>query len=170
VRRDIATTVRLLAVPTIVLVVVIGFLPGRAGLAVRVYALILCAVAIGFALRALGRAYPAATPLRRPVKRADARRRPPGSLARIEHDAAIGVAGASDLHHRLRPRLRALAEGLLASRRRTSLDRDPDAARAVLGEATWELVRHDRPAPHDRRGRGLSLAELNGVVDSLEQT
>ena len=167
--RDIATTARLLAVPTIVLAIVVAFLPGRAGLAVRVYALILCAIAIGFALRALGRSYPAAAPLRSPATRTDTRRRPPGSLALVEHDAAIGVAGAFDLHHRLRPRLRALAEGLLASRRRASLDGDPDAARAALGDDTWMLVRRDRPVPDDRLARGLSVAELRSVVDSLER-
>jgi hypothetical protein len=73
------------------------------------------------------------------------------------------------LHFRLVPRLRSLAAGLLASRRRISLDEDSAAARGVLGEATFELVRPDRLPPEDRLGRGISPRDLGLVVDSLER-
>jgi len=168
VRRDLAAAIRLLVLPTLALAVVVAFLPGRLSLAIRLYGLVLCAVALGLALAALRRTYPRAAPLRRPVTRTVPRRTPPPSLARLEHETAIGVAGSFDLHHRLRPRLRLLAQGVLATRRRVSLDGEPEAARRAIGEETWELVRSDRPPPEDRLARGLSVSELGRVVESLE--
>ena len=169
-RRDVLAALRLLIIPTIALAVVLGVLPGRAGLAIRVYALILCGVVLRVAVKTLERAYPPAQPLRRSAARSPDDRRPPASLARLENQAALGVAGAFDLHHRLRPRLRRLAVGLIETRRRISLDGDPQAARAALGDTTWELVRADRPPPADRLARGLPISDLRSVVESLERT
>jgi hypothetical protein len=160
---------RLLVIPTVALVGVVAFSPGRAGLALRIYALVLCAVVLGLALEALRRAYPTASPLRPATRRMRSRRSSPPSLARIEDETALGVASAFDLHHRLRPRIRAVAAGLLATRRGISLHTDPDAARRVLGDETWELVRGGRPPPEDRLARGIPTADLSRVVDSLEQ-
>jgi hypothetical protein len=90
-------------------------------------------------------------------------------LSRIEHEAALGVAGSFDLHFRLLPRLRAIAAGLLTARRQISLDEDPAAARELVGDATFELVRADRAPPEDRLGRGIAVHDLGLVVDSLER-
>lgn len=168
-RRDLGGALRLLAAPTLALLVIAALVPGRLVLAVRIYALVVCAVALGLALGALRRTYPAATPLREPARRRDHSRRPPPGLARIEHEAALGVAGAFDLHHRLVPRLRSLATGLLATRRQLSLEAEPEEARRILGDETWNLVRGDRPAPEDRLARGIPHAELRRIVESLER-
>jgi hypothetical protein len=169
VKKDVAGAVRALALPTLALVVVVAFVPGRSGLIVRIYALVVCAAALALALAALRRAYPPETPLRKSVTRGSSRRQPPSSLGRIEHEAALGVVGSFDLHYRLVPRVRSIASGLLAARRRIELDEQPDAARDALGEETWEIVRPDRPPPEDRLARGLSPQELSRVVDSLER-
>jgi hypothetical protein len=169
VRHDLAGALRVLVVPTIALAAVAAFVPGRLELATRVYALLVCAAALALALLALGRAYPAERPLRPRVRAARPRRRPPPTLARIEHEAALGVAGSFDLHFRLVPRLRAIASGLLAARRQVSFDGDPAAARELLGDATFELVRPDRSPPEDRLGRGIPAHDLGLVVDSLER-
>jgi hypothetical protein len=155
-------------VPTVALVVIGGFAPGRLALAIRIYALVVCAVALVLALSALRRTYPRARPLRPRAARSAASRRPPPSLGRIEHEAALGVAGAFDLHFRLIPRLRSIASGLLASRRRLALDAEPDATRRILGPEAWQLVREDRPTPDDRLARGLPTSDLRRVVESLE--
>ena len=55
------------------------------------------------------------------------------------------------------------------TRRRLSLDDDPEAARQIVGDETWELVRSDRPPPKDRPARGLPVSELDRVVESLER-
>ena len=167
--RDLIGALRLLVAPTVALVGVVLFAPGRVGLGVRIYALVLSAVALGLALSALRRAYPPARPLRSPTRRADGGRRPPPTLARLEHETALGVASAFDFHHRLRPRLHQLALGLLATRRRVLADAHPASARRILGDETWHLVRRDAPPPEDRLGRGLPIAELRRVVESLER-
>jgi hypothetical protein len=167
VRSDLLGAVRVLALPTLALIALAAFAPGRLELGIRVYALILCATAIVLVLLALRRAYPDETPLRVPGSPAP-ERLPPHSLGRIEHEVALSAAGSFDLHFRLVPRLRALASGLLSSRRSLSLEASPDQAREVLGDEAWELVRPDRPAPQERLGKGMPPSELARVVDALE--
>ena len=166
-RRDVLGAARALAVPTIALLGLVVFAPGRLELGVRIYALIVSAAVLVVLLLALRRAFPDETLLREPAMRAP-RRLPPRSLARIEHETALAVASSFDVHYRLVPRLRALVAGLLNSRRKVSLTESPDAARAILGEKTWELVRPDRPAPEDRLAKGIAPRELGHVVDALE--
>lgn len=167
-RRDLPGAIRLLTLPTVALVAVLVFLPGRLSLAVRVYALVVCAVVLGLGLLALRRSYPPAESLRRPT-RSGARHRPPPTISRLEDELALGVAGSFELHQRLVPRLRSIAAGLLWARHRVSLDKDQEEARSLLGEETWELVRPDRPPPEDRVARGLPPEALARVVDSLER-
>ena len=78
---------------------------------------------------ALRRAFPAERRLRE-GGRAPSRPRPPASLARIEHEAALAVASSFELHYRFAPRLRSIAASLLVSRRRISLAAQPAAARS----------------------------------------
>lgn len=169
-RSDLWRAVRILFVPTLVLLIVLGVLPGRLELAIRVYALVVAGVALALMAAMLRRAYPAATPLRVSARRRDAARRGvPAALARLEQEVALGAAGSFDLHHHLRPRLRALAGELLTARRRVSLDGDTEKAREALGEETWELVRRDRLRPEDRLARGIEPEALGRVVTSLER-
>jgi hypothetical protein len=167
-RRHIAGGLKFLVVPTLALVFVALFAPGRAGLALRIYALLVCGTALVLALIALQDAFPPEPTLRDDSRTRPARQPPPSSLARVEHEVALGVAGSFDLHFLLVPRLRSIASGLLESRRKLSLGRQPEEARLVLGDATWTLVRPDRPAPDDRLARGIPAEELTRVVDSLE--
>jgi hypothetical protein len=167
VRGDLVHTSRSLVLPTLALVFILAFVPGEAALAARVYALLLCGAALVLSLSALRRALPRAQPLRRSGgKPAPARRKPPETLARLEQEVLLG---AFDQHHRLRPRLRDLARDVLETRRQVSLDVDPAAAREILGETTWELVRPDRPPPRDRQAHGIPLRELAAVVEALER-
>ena len=166
-RRDVLAAARALALPTAALLAIVVFAPGRIELGVRVYALVLCAAVIVVLLLALRRAYPEESVLREPTARASTRV-PPPSLARIELETALAVAGSFDLHYHLVPRLRTLAAGLLGSRRQVSLEEDRDAAQAILGDEAWELVRPDRPAPRDRLAKGIAPRELARAVDALE--
>ena len=134
------------------------------------YALVVTGVALALMVAALRRGYPRAKPLRVPAKQREATRRGvPAVLARLELEVALGAAGSFDLHHHLRPRLRALAAELLTARRRISLDGDTEKTREVLGEETWGLVRRDRPPPEDRLARGIPQEALGHVVTSLER-
>jgi hypothetical protein len=168
VRRDLVSALRSLGLPTLAVLFVAAFASKWLGVAVRIYALLLCAVALVLVLSALRRAFPPAAPLRSTARRPH-RTQHPASLSRLEQLSILGVAGAFDLHHRLRPRLRAIAQGVLATRRRVSLDAEPAAARAALGDATYELLRPDRLPPEDRLARGVPVADLRRVVESLER-
>lgn len=169
-RSDLGRAARALFVPTLVLLAILAFLPGRLELAIRVYALVVAGVALALMVAFLRRAYPRPTPLRMSAKRREAARRGvPAVLARLEQEVALGAAGSFDLHHHLRPRLRALTGELLTARRRLSLDGDTAQAREALGEETWELVRSDRLPPEDRLARGIEPEALNRVVTSLER-
>ena len=169
-RRDLGRAWRFLLLPTLGLAAVIAFVPGRTEPAIRVYALVLCGAGLVVLVAALRRFYAPSTPLRARAKgHGGGRRQVPGVLGRLEQETALGVAGAFDLHYRLRPRLRTLASVLLAARRAASLDDEPERVKALVGDETWELVRADRPAPEDRLARGLAIKELRRVVESLER-
>lgn len=168
-KRDVRRAARLLVVPAVALGVVLAFAPGRAGLAIRIFALVLCGAALLIMLAALRRAYPRERPFRHAANGEEPRRTVPGMLARLEDETALGVAGSFNLHFRLRPRLRGLASDLLAARRSVSLDEMPGQARTLLGDETWELVRADRSPPEDRLARGIPVSDLRRVVESLER-
>jgi hypothetical protein len=90
------------------------------------------------------------------------------SLQRVENDCVQGLANPVDLHRRLRPLLREIAAQRLAARHGIDLDRRPDAARVILGEEAWELVRPGRRAPDELTGPRIDAAGLRRVIDVLE--
>ena len=155
---------------TVVLAIVLLSAPGRAGLAVDLYVLLIAAIGLGHLLAALRRALPPRRPsafdaaLNRPER--PAHRIP--ELERMEREVSLGLATAFDLHYRLRPRLRRIAAELLAARRGIELDANPDAARRALGDDAWEIVRGDREPPRERFAAGLDIASLRLAVSALE--
>jgi hypothetical protein len=149
------------------LLVVLWLLPGRRGLAVDLFFLLVAAGAVLALVRALSEAAPRAEPEPPPGPRRLLQRLP--ELERTERAVLLAASNAFDVHYRLRPILREIAGQRLATRRGLALDRDTSASRAVVGEATWELVRPDREPPHLRFGPGVGARELAEVVDSLER-
>ncbi|MFN2471560.1 MAG: hypothetical protein ABR583_11360 [Gaiellaceae bacterium] len=154
----------------IVLLAVLTIVPEERDLAVQAYVLLLGAMVL---LWLVGGAR-AANPTR--SSSFDEARRPRSErverlpeLARIEREVALGTSSAFDLHHRLRGRVREVAGHRLASRRGIDLNGQPEAARAVLSPALWELVRPDRPAPVERFGPGLGRDQLREVIDGLDR-
>ena len=87
---------------------------------------------------------------------------------RMERELELGVASAAHAHRRLLPLLRAAAAARLASQHGIELERRPDAARAMLGEDVWDLLRPDRPEPEDRHGPGVPRAEIAAVIEAVE--
>lgn len=49
------------------------------------------------------------------------------------------------------------------------LERQPDRARDLLGEDTWQIVKPGPVAENESSWRTLTLAQLRAVTDSLEQ-
>jgi len=167
VRNAVPRGIRLLVLPTIVLLGVAVFASGRLEPAVRIYALLVCAVVLTLAVRSLRDGFPQTTRHRSPGGQRD-RRATPRSLGQLENEVTTGIGNALDFHFLLRPHLRLIAAGLLEGRRGVALDEQPERARRLLGDETWELVRADRPVPSDRRGPGMSTDALERVVVSLE--
>ena len=92
----------------------------------------------------------------------------PVELLRMERELVLGIAEAAHAHRRLLPLLRTAAAARLASHHGIELERRPEAARDLLGEEVWELLRPDRPPPADRHGPGVPQERLVAVIERLE--
>jgi hypothetical protein len=82
-------------------------------------------------------------------------------VERLEREVTLGSATAYDLHVRLVPELRQIAQARLE---RAGRELGPE----TLGR-WWELLRPDRPAPVNRHAPGISPAELRALVSDLER-
>jgi hypothetical protein len=80
----------------------------------------------------------------------------------------LGSADALYAHRRFLPLLRSAASARLARRHGIELERRPDAARELLGEDSWELLRPDRPEPADRHGPGVPRAQVAALIERIE--
>ena len=143
-------------------------LPGRARDLVLDAALLAGAAVLLVALvRAVGSASPRPTPA--PAAPSDA---VPSALAdqimRLERRLGTATMNDGVAHSTLRPMLREIASELLAARRGVALDRDPDAARVLLGEPLYDLVRPGRRTVPGALLPGPTRAELKGMVEALE--
>src|SRR5579859_202472 len=157
----------MLGVVTLGLVVALGVRPASLDRIFSAYALALAALG----LLALTRAARAAS-VRSPsifeyslTPRPDVRVRPP-ELIRIEREITLGAANATHLHRRLLPLLREAAATRLSAHHHIELARQPHAARSLLGDDAWDVLRPDRPAPVDRNAPGLSLRRIARLVRS----
>jgi hypothetical protein len=88
-------------------------------------------------------------------------------LERMRRAVHGGTRVAGDFHLLLRPVLRSVAAGRLR-RRGVNLDRDAAAARALLGDDAYDLVRPDREPPEDRFGPAPPPDAVERLLDRLE--
>jgi hypothetical protein len=94
---------------------------------------------------------------------------PPEELDRVRRLLVLAAASGTHAHTRLRPRLRRVAADRLAWRHGVRLDAEPDAARRLLGERAWALLRPDAPPVDDRFARGPGIAEIDAAIRALEE-
>ena len=92
----------------------------------------------------------------------------PEELLRMERELVLGSADADHAHRQLLPLLRATAAARIAARHGFELERRPEAARALLGDDAWELLRPDRPEPEDRHGPGVPHERVAAVIERVE--
>ena len=162
-RRHLLDLGVLLAMSTIACTYVAFAQPGIRSAAIYSYVLVVGALVMLAIVSSFGDALPRRR--RSPfddalvkVKRTD---RAPAQVEQIERAVTLGVANAYDLHLRLLPQLREIAQCRLERAGRTS---SPE----TLGR-WWELLRPDRPEPSDRFGVGLPQSELLDLVADLER-
>jgi HAMP domain-containing protein len=156
------------AAATAGLAIALALLPGHREEALDAWLLALGAVALATLVAATRRLEERLEPLV-PVRSVD-REAPSGipELERIDRVLVLAAASGFDVHYRVRPLLRQLAVDRLA-RRGVDLDRQPDTARALLGDELWDLVRPERLiSDAERQGRGLSPTEIGRLVDAVE--
>jgi hypothetical protein len=87
---------------------------------------------------------------------------------RIAFEVGAATHRALELHHRFRRRLRRLAADRLAAEHGVDLDADREAARSLLGEDAWDLLRPDHVAPEDRFGPGMPIEDVTRIVTAVE--
>jgi hypothetical protein len=153
------------------LAVALGVRPVSVATILAAYVLVLAAIALA-ALTRLTRAaseWQAASQFEYALRRGDDSPVRPPELVRTEREITLGSANAAHLHMRLLPILREAAAARLAAHHNVELDRRPDAARALLGDEAWQVLRPDLPAPEDRHAPGLSLRRIRDLVDTLER-
>ena len=144
--------------------------PGRRELELDVYVLTVGAVALFAAVLATRRAFPVeeGSTLAAALEREHRPHVRPPDLERTERLLTLAATTAFDLHFRLRPVLREVAEQRLADRRGLRLDSNDPRVEEALGDELWGIVRPDREAPDRRFLPGLEPAALRRVIDRLE--
>ena len=162
-RRHLLDLAVLLGMSTIACTYVAFAQPGIRNAAIYSYVLVVGALVMLAIVSSFGDALPRRR--RSPfddalveVKQTD---RSPAQVEQIERAVTLGVANAYDLHLRLLPQLREIAQCRLERAGRTS---SPE----TLGR-WWELLRPDRPEPSDRFAVGLPESELLALVADLER-
>ena len=90
--------------------------------------------------------------------------RPPAKIPdfeRVEREVTLAVGSAWDLHTKLLPHLREIADARLE---RAGKSASPE----TLGR-WWELLRPDREPPEDKFASGIKLEELRDCLADLER-
>lgn len=142
----------------------IGFaVPGDGPIALHVYVLVVGGLAMLALVSAVGGALPRRrrSELIRALDVSTSEPPPVSELARFEREVTLAVGNAYDLHVRLLPQLREIAEARLE---RSGHQLGPES----LGR-WWELLRPDRPEPSDRFAPGIRETELRALVANLER-
>jgi hypothetical protein len=170
VKRLIAGVALGTVLATVALIVVRVVEPGRRELELDVYVLTVGAMALLAAILATRRTFPLeeASALAAALEREKRAAVRPPDLERTERMLSMAATTAFDLHFRLRPVLREVAEQRLADRRSLRLDSGDPRVQEACGEELWEVVRPEREAPDHRFLPGLDREALERVVARLE--
>jgi hypothetical protein len=162
-RRHLLDIVLLIVFSTIATAYVAAAQPGLRSAAIHAYVLVVGGLVMLGVIAAAGDAVPRL--LRSQFDAALAQVDPPvrrlPELERMEREVTLSAASSFDLHFRLLPHLREIAQARLERAGKSPSEE-------ALGR-WWELLRPDRPPPDDRFAPGISRADLRALVADLEQ-
>ncbi len=135
--------------------------PGWHSVVVRAYLFVLGGLAMIVLVSAAGDALPRQhrSAFEQALARSD---RPPvkvTDLERVQREVTLAVSSAHDLHTKLAPHLREIAQA--------RLERSGRRLDAETAGEWWELLRPDREPPDDKFASGIKLAELRRCLDDL---
>ena len=155
---------------TLALILAVLLEPGLRRLELEIYVLVAGAMAVLTAVLAARQAFPVSNESTLAAALAPESRealRPP-ELERTERVLSMATSAAFDLHFRLRPMLREVAEQRVGDRHGLMLDDGGTRVREMLGDELWELVRPDREPPARRFAPGLDDDALRRAIERLE--
>jgi hypothetical protein len=153
---------------TAALVILLALRPLSTSRALAIWVVLVAAMALLLLVRHSREGRGARTRFEAALRRAPAATPQPVELLRVERDLELGIAGAAHAHHRLLPILREAAAARLGSHHGIELERRPDAARELLGDDVWDLLRPDRPEPRDRFDPGVPRERIAAVIERVE--
>jgi hypothetical protein len=151
---------------TVVALLLAYLAPIDRDLLVRVYALVIGALALATLTAATTyAARQTKSPFAAAMRRPRARNPRPEVLERLERQLALALENAGDFHFRLRPALVEAADAALWRTHGVQLER----AEPYVSAELWALIRPDLSAPEDRRAPGPPLADVALLVDEIER-
>jgi hypothetical protein len=153
---------------TVALVVLLALRPLSTSRALAIWVVLVAAIALLLLVRHSRDSRGGRTRFEAALRRPRSPPSEPVELLRMERDLELGIAGAAHAHHRLLPILREAAAARLGSRHGIELERRPEAARELLGDDAWDLLRPDRPEPADRFGSGIPRARVAAAIERVE--
>jgi hypothetical protein len=137
--------------------------PGLRNVTLHIYVFVVGALLMLGLVAAAGDSVPRRSRSELDLALAERNRRTPRlpEVERTEREVTLATASAYDLHYRLLPHLREIAQ--------CRLERAGKAPGPETLGRWWELLRADRPEPEDRFAPGIKQSELRALVDDLER-
>jgi uncharacterized membrane protein len=162
-RRHLLDLIVVGSIATIAAVYLVVTEPGWRSIVIRAYVFVLGAIIMVILVSAAGDALPRRRRSDFELALASGQRKPEkvSDLERVQREVTLSLGSAHDLHYKLIPHLREIAQARLERSGRTLA---PD----TIGR-WWELLRPDREPPEDRFASGIKLAELRECLDDLER-
>lgn len=147
--------------------VILGYMalsePSWRTIIIRLYVLLLGVLVLFALLASTAERLPSSrhSPFESALPRGSRRAPPLPELERMKREVALACATSYDLHARLLPHLREIAD--------TRLERAGRSAGPETLGRWWDLLRPDRAEPEDRFAPGIKEAELRALVTDLER-
>lgn len=162
-RKHLLDLIILFVLVSVVLIYIALAQPGVRNVALHAYVLVVGGLIMLGVVAAAGDAVPKRhrSEFDRALGEGVRRDKPLHEVERMTREVTLGAATAYDLHMRLLPQLRQIAQARLE---RSGRPMSPE----TLGR-WWELLRPDRPPPDNRHGAGISPSELRALVSDLER-
>lgn len=162
-RKHLLDLIILFVLVSVVVIYIALAQPGVRNVAVHAYVLIVGGLVMLGVVAAAGDAVPKRhrSDFDRALAEGVRKDRPVHEVERMTREVTLGAATAYDLHMRLLPQLRQIAQARLE---RSGRSMSPE----TLGR-WWDLLRPDRPAPDDRHAAGISPSDLKALVSDLER-
>jgi hypothetical protein len=162
-RKHLLDLIVLFVLTSLIAIYVALAQPGVRNITLHIYVLVIGGLVMLGIVAAAGDAVPKRhrSEFDRALVEGASRDAPVQEVERMTREVTLGVATAYDLHVRVLPQLRQIAQARLE---RSGRPFGPE----TVGP-WWELLRPDRPPPDNRHAAGISQSDLRALVSDLER-